>query len=255
MGSYIFEVLRVTLSIMMFGYVAYKDVKTREVNDLIWIVFGVAALGIDVFEVYSGALDLSLLVVAVGFSVLFALVTGYTGLFGGADLLAFVVIGLLNPIAPLALFQPILYTPILYPLTVISNSAMISASGVFLVLIYNLSSRGGNMIFEGYSEVTSLRKVILMMTGLRKDITKVRGPPFEYPLEAVNEVGTVKLILKPNLSDDADASNTFNRLRSIGRRHVWVAYSLPFLLVLGVGYVSSIIFGDFGLYIMSLFIN
>ncbi len=255
MGSYMIDLLRVALSIVMFGYVAYKDVKTREVNDLVWIVFGVAALGIDAFEVYSGALDLGLLVVAVGFSIVFALATGYTGLFGGADLLAFVVIGLLNPIAPFAVFKPMLFTPILYPLTVISNSAMISASGVIIVLMYNLGLRGGSAIFEDYSGVTSWRKAILLMTGIRKDIAKVRGPPFEYPLEAINEEGVITLLLKPDLSDDADASNTFNRLRSLGRRQVWVAYSLPFLLVLGVGYVSSIIFGDFGLYIMSLFIH
>ena len=255
MGSYMVDLLRVALSIVMFGYVAYKDVKTREVNDLVWIVFGVAALGINAFEVYSGALDFGLLVVVVGFSILFALAAGYTGLFGGADLLAFVVIGLLNPIAPFAVFKPMLFTPVLYPLTVISNSAMISASGVIIVLIYNLSSLRGSAFFEGYSGASGWRKAILLMTGISKEIAKVKGPPFEYPLETVNEEGVITLLLKPDLSDDANASNTFNRLRSIGRNRVWVAYSLPFLLVLGVGYVSSIIFGDFGLYIMSLFIH
>jgi hypothetical protein len=191
----------------------------------------------------------------VGFSVLFAIATGYTGLFGGADLLAFVVVGLLNPIAPITVFRPILFEPILYPLTVISNSAILSASGVVIVLVYNLSLGGSRAFFDGYSGASSWMKAILLMTGIRKDITKLKGPPFEYPLEAVSEEGVITLILKPDLSDDATASNTFNKLRSMGRSRVWVSYSLPFLLVLGMGYLSSVIFGDFGLYIMSLIIH
>lgn len=249
------DLLRIVLSVVMFGYVAYRDVKTREVNDLVWIVFGVAALGVDAFEVYSGVLDLGMLVVAVGFSVLFAFAAGYVGFFGGADLLAFVVVALLNPVAPLAMFEPRLFTPILFPLTVISNSVMIGASGVFIVLIYNLSLRGESPLFDGYSGASSWRRAILLMTAIRKDVEKVRGPPFEYPLEAVGEDGAITLILRPDLSDDAGASSTFSRLRSMGRRRVWVAYSLPFLLVLGVGYLSSIILGDIALFVVSSFIH
>jgi hypothetical protein len=255
MGSYMFDLLRVALSVVMFGYVAYKDVKTREVNDLVWIIFGVAGLGINAFEVYMGALDLGLLLVAVGFSVLFALAGGYTGLFGEADLLALIVITMLNPTAPIALFKPMLYTPILIPLTVITNSAILSVSGIIIILIYNIRTPKENALFEGYSGANSLKKIILLMTGMRKDLEKVRGPPFEYPLEAVNGEGVITLLLKPDFSDDANASNTFTLLRSMGRSRVWVAYSLPFLLMLALGYVSSIIFGDFGLYIMSLFIH
>jgi hypothetical protein len=36
---------------------------------------------------------------------------------------------------------------------------------------------------------------------------------------------------------------------------VWVAYSLPFLFVLGVGYISAILLGDIGIYIVSIFIH
>ncbi len=255
MGSWAVDVFRIALSIVMFGYVAYRDVKTREVNDLVWVVFGAVALVVDAFEVYSGALDLSLLLVAVGFSALFALAAGYVGFFGGADLLAFVVVGLLNPVAPFAAFEPVLFAPVLFPLTVISNSVMIGASGVFLVLLYNLTSQRGASLFVGYSGAGGWRRVLLMMTGIRKDVGDVRGPPFEYPLEKVGEDGTVSLILRPDLSDDAGAVRTFSRLRSMGRMRVWVAYSLPFLLVLGVGYVCSILLGDLALYIVSFFMR
>ena len=250
----VFVALRVALSIVMLGYVSYRDVKTREVNDLVWVVFGAAALGIDAVEVYTGALGLYPLLAAAGFSVLFALLAGYVGFFGGADLLAFIVMGLLNPVAPSTGFEPLIFTPIFFPLTVISNSVMIGASGVIVVLVYNVSTSKGEGLFEGYVDVSGWRRVLLLLTGIRKDVEKVRGPPYEYPLEVIGDDKTVSLILRPDLADDAGASKTFSRLRSMGRKRVWVAYSLPFLFVLGLGYISSILLGDFALYIVSHFI-
>ena len=246
-------VIRVALSIVMLGYVSYKDVKTREVKDLVWIVFGAVALCLDAVEVYTGALGLYPLLAAVGFSVLFAALTGYVGFFGGADLLAFVVMGLLNPVAPSTGFEPLMFTPIFFPLTVISNSVMIGASGAIFVLVYNVSTSKGGDLFSGYVGLSSWGRMLLLLTGIRKDVEKVRGPPFEYPLEAIGEDGNVSLVIRPNLTDDTGASTTFSRIRSMGRRRVWVSYSLPFLLILGVGYVSSILLGDFALYIVSFF--
>jgi len=253
-GLTVFVALRVALSITMLGYASYKDVKTREISDLVWIVFGVAGLSLDIIEVYMGILGLFPLLTTVGFLTVFAFLTGYLGFFGGADLLAFIVIGLLNPVTPYTGFEPLIFSPVFFSLTVISNSVLIGASGVIVVLIYNLTPSRKDGLFHGYVALKGWRRILLLLTGIKKDVETIRGPPYEYPLEKIGEGGAISIILRPNLADDAGASETFRKLRSMGRTRVWVSYTLPFLLVLGVGYLSSIIFGDFALWFFSLFI-
>jgi hypothetical protein len=251
----ILSAVRVVLAVLMFGYTSYKDVKTREVSDLVWIVFGGLGLVLDAYEVYTGTLGIVSLLTSVGFMVVFAFVTGYLGLFGEADLLAFVVVGLLNPSTPTLGFRTFLFEPFFFPLTVLSNSILVGASVAFVVLILNLFNGVGSTMFEGYAETGVATRLVLLLTGIRKETTAIRGPPYEYPLERVEESGAVSLIIRPDISDDEDASRTLQRLRDMGRRRVWVSYSLPFLLMLGVGYISAITLGDFALWLVSHFIH
>jgi hypothetical protein len=239
----------------MFGYASYRDVKTREVSDLVWIIFGGAGLVLDAYEVYVGTLDIVSLLAAVGFMVVFAFVTGYLGLFGEADLLAFVVVGLLCPTAPMLGYQPLLFTPFFFPLTVISNSVLVGASGAAVVLVYNLTMRKGETLFEGYVGVGVSTRILLLLTGLKKEVESIRGPPYEYPLEEIRNDGSISLILRPNLEDDEGASRTITKLRGMGRKSAWVSYSLPFLLMLGIGFISAITLGDFALWLVSHFIH
>ncbi len=246
--------IRIILSIVMLGYAAFSDVKTREVSDLVWVVFGGVAVLIDGAELFTGALGWEILVVGLAFSTVFSLIVGYLGFFGGADLLAFVAIALLNPVPPIGVFSPILFPSTLFPLTIISNSILVGASTAIGVLILNLTSSGHTGLFEGYQSTGLGTKALLLFTGRKKEVEKVRGPPFEYPLERMNEEGSVSLRLRPDLADDSAALAIFEDLRSHRRKRVWVSYSLPFLLILCIGFVCSIIFGDFALKIVSIFL-
>jgi preflagellin peptidase FlaK len=248
-------IFRVVLSIGMLSFASYKDIKTREISDLVWIIFGTAGLILNIYEFYSGTLGLIPLLVAVGFSIGFAIITGYLGLFGGADLLAIVVIGILNPVAPDLEFGIPLISSVIFPLTVISNSVLIGASGIVVVFFYNLINVRDTKIFQGYAPISIWRKIALFFTGLNKNINTIRGPPFEYPLEKIVEFDIITLLLIPNFFDDLGATETIEKLRSMNRKRLWVSYSLPFLFILEIGYLSSIFFGDFVLWWVARFIH
>ena len=244
--------IRIILTIAMLGYASYKDVKTREVNDLIWIIFGGLSLLFDGYEIVVGTLGWQSLGVAVGFSLAFSIFAGYLGFFGGADLLAFIVIALLNPTSPQIVFTPLAFPSVLFVLTVISDSIVIGASTALFVLVLNIGSSRSTKLFEGYPTADFGTKLLLLLTGRRKEFTMIRGPPFEYPLEKMNDDGSVSLHVRPDLSDDSTALETIKELQLSGRRRIWVSYSLPFLLVLCVGYICAIVFGDFLLWLMSV---
>ena len=88
---------RILLSLVMLGYASWVDLKTREIYDLVWMVFGVLGLILDAYEVYTGALPLWGLGVSLAFSVAVSLLLGYMGLFGGADVFAFITISIRAP--------------------------------------------------------------------------------------------------------------------------------------------------------------
>jgi len=253
-GFAMIAAVRVSLSIAMFGYASYRDVKTREVSDFVWILFGGLGVVLDIFEVYVGTLGIAQLFIAVGFMVIFALLAGHLGLFGEADLLAFVVVGLLNPAAPTLGHQPILFNPFFFPLSVISNAVLIGASGAVVILLYNLRYKR-SQLFNGYVGASHSTRLLLLFTGVRRRLDSIRGPPYEYPLEKIGEEGMVSLVVRPDIGDDEGASKTLRRLREMGRKTVWVSYSLPFLLILGVGYLSVIVFGDIALWLVSHFVH
>ena len=235
------DFIRVPLIVLMFLYGSYKDIKTREISDLLWIIFGSIAIVIDIYELWFGSLDLVTLLVSVGFAVVFGLLTSYLGLFGEADALALVTLALLSPV------PPVLYVgggvqPLLMPLSVLSNSVLMAASLAIVVLGMNLLD-GGKGLFVGYGSVNWVTKIILLFTGRRVRLDKVRGPPYEYPLVQIKG-GVVSLNLRPDISDDEKAVTILNKLNDNVREYVWVSYSIPFIVALLLGYLVTVFYGD-----------
>jgi hypothetical protein len=235
------DYIRVPLVILMFLYGSYKDIKTREISDFVWIVFGSIAVVFDVYELWVGSLNLVTLLVSVGFSVVFGLLTGYLGLFGEADALALVTLALLSPVPPV-FFMGGGFQSLLMPLSVLSNSVLMAASLAIVVLGMNLFD-GGEDLFVGYGSVGWVTKIILLFTGRRARLDKVKGPPYEYPLERINS-GIVSLTLRPDISDDDKAVTILKKLKDSGREYVWVSYSIPFIVALLLGYLVTVFYGD-----------
>lgn len=246
------EYLRPLLVMAMLGYASYKDLRTREINDVVWVIFGASGLVIDVYDVATGSMGLLDLILPVAFMVVFALVSGYLGFFGGADLLAFVVLGLLQPVAPRLVGSYPGFAPLFFPLTLVSNSVLVGASSSVIVLLKNIASRGGGPLFSGHEREPFWRKLALIISARRVGVEGVRGPPYQYPVEYKDpNTGELRLRLRPELEDDDAAIKVFEGLKGSGRTRIWVSYTIPFLFVLTFGYIVSISFGDVALFLIS----
>lgn len=231
------DYFRVTISLCMLGYASYKDVKTREIHDVVWIIPACLGLLIDAYEVYTGDLTLMELAISIGFMVALSGILWYFSLFGEADLIAFVVIAVIHPRVPR--FNFVGYTPILFPFTLVANSAVSGVLMVFYTFIVNLTQIRSVDLFERHRDISILKKTALMFTGRCISIDSLRGPPFEYPLELKGE-----LVLKPDIFDDDEARKAFRYLREKGAKRIWVSSTLPYIVVLLVGYIVSVVIGD-----------
>jgi len=240
----------------MLGYTSWIDLRTREIYDLVWVVFGALGLVLAVYEVYAGPLTLMGFLVPVVFSAVLSAVLGYIGLFGGADVAAFIVLAILNPFPPRHLEPYLGIVSMVYPLTLFSNSALAGAFSAVVLLVRNLSSAfGGKPLFESYRSDPAWKKLVVMVTGIRVGLDSVRGPPFQYPLELPPEDSTERrLVLLPDIRDDDAAREVFSRLREEGVEEVWVSHTLPFLAFITIGYVLTLVFGDIALAVLSRYL-
>lgn len=248
------EAGRIMLSIAMLGYASWSDVRTREVSDLTWVVFGALGLLIDIYEVATGEMKLLTLAVPVLFSTTLSFAFGYLGLFGGADFKAFVVLTLLQPCPPQLIRPRLGVVSVIYPLTVFSNSALAGASIGLVLLVRNiLAARGGSPLFEGHESEAFWRKLIILISGVRVKMESVRGPPFQYPLEVpLEECEAVRrLVLMPDIEDDDEAVEILQRLRHSGVTEVWVSQTLPYLVFITFGYLMALHIGDVVIWVLA----
>jgi len=234
----------------MLSYASWRDLKTREVSDWVWIAFGVPGIAIDVFELYSGSVSVLGLAVPVAFSSILSFILAYLGLFGGADFKAFVVLSVLLPNPPEAV-QPLLgIVSAVYPLTMFSNSALAGALMALVMLAVNLSSRGKSSLFKDFKSESRWKKLAVLISGRRMKIEDVRGPPFHYPLEESNveDYSIRRLVIMPNTEDDDRAMEIFRKLKDQGVKEVWVSHTLPFIVFMLFGFLVTILIGDIALW-------
>lgn len=247
-NALLIDYLRTLISVSMLAYASYKDVKTREIHDLTWIIPSTIGAVLCVYEIYIGYLNLNIAMMNVGFMVILSLVLWFLSLFGEADLLAFVSLSIIHPRVPS--FNFLSYRPLIFSFTLIANSAIAgSLVSIFTIGVNIYDKLKGVELFERHQKLSPIRKLIIMFTGRYIPVKSLRGPPFEYPLEVDGG-----LILKPDLFDDKAANRAFLVLREKNVERVWVSSTLPYVVVLFIGYIISIIIGDVMFTIMSALI-
>ena len=248
------ESLRILLSLIMLGYSSFIDLKTREIYDLVWIIFGGLGLIITTYEIYVGTYSIMSFVIPLVFSIIVSFALGFLRLFGWADVLAFIVLTILNPF-PFGVVSPKLgiVSPV-FPITLFSNSALAGVSFALILLFRNIFiTLRGEKLFSNV-KASSIKKFVLFFSGYRLNMKNLKGPPFQYPLELPSSEEYNELVLMPDIQDDDAAWAIFDQLKSMGVEKTWVSYTLPFLIFITIGYIISLLIGDIALYTLTRFL-
>jgi hypothetical protein len=175
---------------------------------------------------------------------------GYFKLFGEADLLAFIALSLIHPVAPRYLLSYWGWVSPLFGFTLISNTAIVGIFSPILIFFRNIYTIFKDVgFFQSLEGVPFWKKIVLLFTGVYMESRSVRGVPFQYPLET--REGEIKL--RTNIWDDGEAAKVFDSLKREKNR-IWVSITLPYIAVMMGGYLLSLIFGDVLLWILILFL-
>jgi preflagellin peptidase FlaK len=212
--------IRIVLAIAMLGIACVSDIKKREINDIVWIVFGAIAACLIPF---SGNLEKELYTVGISLIVApVAIIIWRVGLFGGADAFALIVLAALAPSA--ALFGG----PV-SPFTVFTNAVILSIIPMLVNVSRNLLLLATKKnIFEGFNETRS-RKILAMIIGYR-----AANPKFGFSIE--QKVGEQK---KLNLSLHHAENTEF-----CTEKDTWITPGIPYLIFIAAGFVLQLFYGD-----------
>ncbi|MFB5603754.1 MAG: A24 family peptidase C-terminal domain-containing protein, partial [Candidatus Nitrosomaritimum aestuariumsis] len=212
--------IRILFALAMLGTATIIDIRSREISDFLWIVFGGISVVLLFFEpnIIEAAFG-------VGFSLIVAplvLILWRFGLFGGADALGLIVLSALAPMATLT-------GSVVSPFSIVVNSALLSVSPMIFNFIRNsiLVARKED-IFQDFDETTS-KKIFAMFLGYRS-----KNPKYSFSLET--QVGKKKrLNIALHHSDTAEYCTTPD---------TWVTPGLPFMIFILGGFIIQLFFGD-----------
>jgi preflagellin peptidase FlaK len=250
------EGLQVFVSLVFLFYASWSDLKTREVSNVVWMLFAPIGLALTLtqmflFEAGSGG-QLYWFGISVGVTSVLALALFYAGAYGGADAKALICLSVTLPFYPSNFINWASDSPI-FPLSVFSNAVIIAAFSVVYVLLRNVvwRQRTGKPFFEGFNEESRGRKFLTLLSGYKIKLDRLEKDEFLYPLEDVqaSETGETKrtLVVFPKDEEREDIVQrivaTANRERNID--WVWATPGLPMLVFITVGLIVALVFGDF----------
>jgi len=255
----ILEGARVSLCLSFLIYASWSDYKTREVSNMVWMLFAPLAFTLTFLEIYIGYefSQLPSYGICFGLTATFAVVLFYSGGFGGADAKALMCLALALPFYPEDLLKPLSeVSPILqvfFPITVFSNSVLLAATTAVYMFLRNMfwHKRTGKKLFEeGYQNESLGRRILVLITGYKVSVNKLKEKWHLYPLEDTEENSEKgfnrKLVLIPKDEDRNAIVERLTRAVEAGKIQdtVWATPGLPMLIFITAGLIIALFFGD-----------
>lgn len=227
----------------MLSIGSYYDVKSREVDDQLWMSFGAAGLVLYALEYYvSGAIaDVQMILISVSLTAAIAIVLYRCGFFGGADAKALVAVSVILPIHyPFTSFY-------VHPITAIT----VLTNAVFFALVVPLYNALNNLvkaarrerIFEGFEEERTWRKILACFVGTpSSNKQEIRH---RSVIECSAGEGKKRFSFRLNYGDVENGSgNSPSYTRSTKEGLTWLSQNLPFLVFMLAGFPATVLFGD-----------
>lgn len=250
----------VTISLVILLYASWSDYKTREVSNRVWAIYAPIALTLSLVELlFYEPTNLLGFGLSFGVTVVISILLFYTGGFGGADSKALMCIALALPFSvgtvspPLS---PLGESPLaqnIFPLTVFSNGVLFAAATAVYMLLYNIvwHVRTGKKLFEGTLAQQSVgKKLLVMITGHRVSLQKLKETWHVYPMEDVQESDEDSpkrtLLAVPKDEGRTEIITRLSKAAETGKidEHVWATPGLPMLIFITAGLIVALLFGD-----------
>lgn len=240
----IIELTQILLSSLALTASSYHDYKERRVPDTIPKILIPTATILTLIEIFTQPdfqLKLTTYIIDVAITTIIFLAIAHIGLFGGADAKIMIGISMSVPWQP-KIVKPLLNIsfPIL-PITILNNSLILAALTLPYAAASNLlwKKRTGMSLFSNLEKESSLKKMAALLFCIKKEKTKIK--PYDMIAEDQGKLTIFNQIQEDDLTPEQIQSLPEN---------VFVTYSLPLIIFIALGFLTTILVGDVPLYLV-----
>jgi len=261
--GYVIDLVSVLVVLAFLAYGSWSDIKTREVSNIVWLLFAPIGAALTISRLYLSPelLWISLGSIVVAASLAFLLF--YTGIFGGADAKGLICISISIPTLPENTLVSANFFHPFFPVAVLSNSFLLALSMALYILGRNVfwkySTR--RSLFIGFEKEPSWKKIFVLVSGYKADFKEVEEKIYLYPLEEVVESEDgIERRLNLFVEAEVERQDLLGKLRpyvekAVIPREIWATPGLPMLVFVTIGFVSALVLGDLIFSIISAFIS
>ncbi|ADB57347.1 Peptidase A24B, FlaK domain protein [Archaeoglobus profundus DSM 5631] len=214
------ETVKVLVTLLIFIRASIEDLKTREIDDRIWLFMIALAIPLNVIQYIQEPFNLTFALIQFVLIFILANVMYYLLNFGGADCKALISLSIMFPIYP-EIFE-FTVKGFIFALSVLTDSVIFAP----LISLYFFVR---NALKGDFAKT--------MFIGYKVKIDEI--PKFHNLLEWV-ENGKVVRSLRGIEFD----SKVVEELKSLGVKEVWVTPALPFLVFMTFGFIVAVTLGD-----------
>ncbi|MCL4436091.1 MAG: hypothetical protein M1503_00200 [Thaumarchaeota archaeon] len=233
---------RIAVAAVMLLSAAYFDIRSREIDDRLWISFSSVGALLYFYEFVTAGVvtDLASTLLVIGGTAGIVLLLYRLGFYAGADALALLSLSVVLPLyAPPIYALPAMYHDPLYllfnPVTfvmVLANATMwVLILPVYFLLRNLLRLLRGEAIFAGFEDESWWRKVVVVFLGYRMKYASEGS--FYLTLE--KKVGSKRKFVFRMLNEDEEF---------LQGQDVWGTPGIPFLLFMTLGFFTMLLVGD-----------
>ncbi len=214
------SIIKVLVSLALLIKASLEDLRSREIDDRIWIAMVSLAIPLNVIDYFLRPFDLTFAFLQFAFVFILANMMYYLLNFGGADCKALISLSVMFPYYPKIL--PFTVKGFVFAFSVLTN-AVIFAPFISLYFFFR------NLVKGDVSK--------LMFIGYRVKVDEI--PKFHNLLEFVEDGKIVRTCRGIEFDD-----KIVEDLKRLGVEEVWVTPALPFIIFLTVGFVMAVTVGD-----------
>ncbi|MDH5807075.1 MAG: A24 family peptidase C-terminal domain-containing protein [Candidatus Methanomethylicaceae archaeon] len=226
----------VTIKLIIIGIVlliaSIQDLKSREVDDKIWIITIPIGLLLTIIEALTTLVYPYILAIfSIIFSIIMALGFAYLGLYGGADAKALITIALTLPLPPDR-------SPLIFPMTILGNALFILIIILPFImtscLIWNLIIKTKGIELFSNLKINNWKKLIVMLFGVKVKAKIAYSIHFNL-MERIGKNGSREIKILRKVEEN---------IEKIEGEYLWATPALPFIVFIFAGYLIYFIYGD-----------
>jgi len=261
--DYVINLISVLVVLTFLGYSSWSDIKTREVSNIVWLLFAPIGTALTVIRLYFSPELLWISLGSIIIAIAFAFLLFYAGVFGGADAKGLICIGIALPTLPEGISAFASFFHPFFPVVILSNSFLAAVSMALYILARNIywkySTHGS--LFLGLEKEHAWKKLFALVSGYKANLKEVEERIYLYPLEEVIEsAGGMERRLNLFVEAEVERQELLGKLRPYVEKtvippEIWATPGLPMLVFITIGFILAFSVGDLIFSIISLFLR